>query len=106
MYTLVFFGLLHSVKSPFNMKVVTLLALFIASSNASKLSDLKQTIFSSYDKEVDPEWPIRVRLIFHLVDLSYCPRTQILWIHAYLVLGWTDKRLTWNPSSWDGIEKM
>ena len=90
-----------------NAKIFTLLlGLFVVSSFASKLSDLKRTIFSGYDKEVDPEWPISVKLMFHLADLDYCPKTQLLWVHAYLVLGWTEKRLTWNPLSWNGIEKM
>ena len=65
-------------------KIVLVLLFFTAVSTASNLSNLKNAIFSDYDKEVDPEEKVTIKFGMHLIDLSYCPKKTSL-MDSFLV---------------------
>jgi len=69
-------------------------------------SKLKESIFGGYDKLSRPEHQIELENGLSVVKLHLCHHKEILTVDAYMKYRWTDERLQWDKSEWNGKDQV
>ncbi|KAK2576812.1 hypothetical protein KPH14_005447 [Odynerus spinipes] len=78
--------------------------------NTSTLMKLKRHLFCDYDMSVRPTTNhqtatnVTVKLMPKLLEFDDWTSTMTL--HSWMNLNWKDEHLTWNPSDFDGIDRL
>ena len=90
-------------------KAVLVLLVICALSGAEgrTATQLMDTLMNSYKSYVMPDIPINVTMQMSLLAINSLDILNGLAnLEVYMRLWWQDDRLTWNPSTYEGIEEM
>ncbi|XP_046358988.1 acetylcholine receptor subunit alpha-like isoform X1 [Haliotis rufescens] len=85
--------------------------LVLVSRTDTSTGGMVDTLLGSYQKEVHPR-PEDNQSVYVTLDLAIrqvvdlAETKQILTTNLWIRMNWTDHRLTWNPSSFDGIDTI
>ena len=78
-------------------------------SSVSTEASIKSAIFqqNTYDKTLRPNFTTNIFLEYTLKQLTAVDdKTQAITTCSYLFITWTDSRLNWTVSDYDGVERI
>jgi len=59
-----------------------------------------------YDRHVKPDGKVDVQLGVRVLDMDLCPKKHVMKTTTYTTLIWTDPRLAFDQSDYDGIDRF
>lgn len=70
------------------------------------IGHLRQALFNDYDSMARPDHLVELKSGFTLLKMHLCSHKDVLTMDGYFKLMWTDDRLKWNASQWNGIKQL
>jgi len=67
---------------------------------------LREAVFENYDKLTRPGHQVELENGLSVTKLHLCHHKDIMTVDAYMKYRWTDDRLAWDESAWNGVGQL
>jgi len=81
-----------------------ILAPLVIAGKSSQNAILRKALLDGYEKDAKPDGQVEVKVGVQVITAGLCAHRQVFKTTGWMLMMWTDDRLTWDPAAYGGLK--